>query len=483
MATGNPTFVVIGDFNNDGKPDLAVANGAASTATVSIMFGNGDGTFQPAIDTATNGATSLVAADFNGDGKLDLAVTGTAAGVKVLLGKGDGTFTTGYVSFSSAAGVLAADINGDGKLDIIFYGGAYLGIKLGNGDGTFRDDLQVNLQQVTARIAVVGDFNGDGRLDLVIITPPMGGRGGGSSTFMMFGMPDGSLGQPFLTNMIPGSGNTVTADFNGDGKLDTGGAGVPSSSSGASLGNGDGQFHFGANGFGERLLINCINCFAAVGDFDRNGAPDTVVANGQTVDVALNTGGHPPLLSSLFLFQPSATGALTIAQTVAGGRTLIGNAYLGGPAPVGGTVITLSSSDLSAFFPGGNTVTIPAGAQVAAFGISTTTVGVPTPVTITVSSGVATANSTFTLIPPFVFTSFSVDQTSLFGLLGFGVLGGNPVVGTVTFNNPAALKVPASVPVPRGATTETLTLGAWPVATDAPVIVSTSFQGLPSMQL
>jgi hypothetical protein len=114
----NPQAVVTGDFNGDGRLDLAVAN--SSSNTVSLLLGNAGGTFQAARNVATGiGPISVAVGDFNKDGKLDLA-TGNALDVSVLLGNGNGTFGTpsntslGMQEHSVAVG----DFNGDGKLDL-----------------------------------------------------------------------------------------------------------------------------------------------------------------------------------------------------------------------------------------------------------------------------------------------------------------------------------------------------------------------------
>jgi hypothetical protein len=137
-----PTGIAFGDFNGDGKLDLAITNNA--DATVSILLNNGDGTFQPQVAYAVSkGPLGVRVGDFNGDGKLDLAVANGSNGtVSVLLGNGDGTFRkqTTYSSASNPRSIVVGDFNGDGKLDIAATNSVsnQLSILLGNGDGTFQ---------------------------------------------------------------------------------------------------------------------------------------------------------------------------------------------------------------------------------------------------------------------------------------------------------------------------------------------------------
>src|ERR1039458_4015157 len=147
-----------GDFTGEGKTDIV-----ASTYTgVSVLLGNGDGTFAAAVNYPIGTIGNAVAvADFNGDGKADLAVSNTYYGLDVMLGNGDGTFgppVNLYTASTSVFGVVVADFNGDGKADLAAFDLNSVSVLLGNGDGTF--NAAVNYPAGQAAFAVVGDFNG-----------------------------------------------------------------------------------------------------------------------------------------------------------------------------------------------------------------------------------------------------------------------------------------------------------------------------------
>jgi hypothetical protein len=298
-AGSNPFAMAVGDFNGNGILDLAVANPA--DGTVDILLGNGNGTFQVPLSYAAGGnPVSVAVGDFNGDGFLDLAVANNVLSngtVSILLGNGDGTFQAATVlsAGNGANSVAVGDFNGDGKLDIVtttFVNLPRIGVIesdvrvfLGNGDGTFQAAQVYSDGIPQARSVAVGDFNGDGMADLAVANQD------GTVTILL-GNGDGSFGaaQTYATGL-----NAVSVsvrDFNRDGIPDL----VVSNQLGVSvlLGNGDGTFQsaqsYGAGG-------NPV--FVAVGDFNGDGYPDLAVANSVspgTVTVLLNVadwgGGH-----------------------------------------------------------------------------------------------------------------------------------------------------------------------------------------------
>ena len=134
----SPNVAIIGDFNRDGNPDLAIANDGISNG-IQIRLGNGTGNFPTGTFLpAERGVFGMVAADFNGDGNLDLAGIGNSNDLRVYNGNGAGGFApvTPYTS-SQANGIIAADFNLDGKPDLAVIGSALINIFLNNGAGSF----------------------------------------------------------------------------------------------------------------------------------------------------------------------------------------------------------------------------------------------------------------------------------------------------------------------------------------------------------
>jgi uncharacterized protein (DUF2141 family) len=263
--------VAVGDVNGDGKLDVVSLNGCVVCGTlpltgISVLLGNGDGTFQPAqLNPVGNVPLSSIAlADLNGDGKLDIAVGLSDADfsggfVGVLLGNGDGTFQP-LVTYSSGGTVpfrvAVGDINGDGKPDMLVANqcaqgycvgmdGA-IGVLFGNGDGTFQAAQSYDSGGGASFGMAVADVNGDGKLDIVVANCGCD-LSTVANTAVLLGNGDGTF-QPARTVSPPPNGlyALAVADVNADGKLDLlettcfdrqcdGGVAVL-------LGNGDGTF-------------------------------------------------------------------------------------------------------------------------------------------------------------------------------------------------------------------------------------------------
>jgi FG-GAP-like repeat len=285
-AGTSPQAVAVGDFNGDGKLDLAVTN----STNVGVLLGNGDGTFQPAVYYSVGSSPRAVAVgDFNGDGKLDLVVGNVTSGnVSVLLGNGDGTFqpALNYAADNAPYSVAVGDFNGDGKLDVAAAeagGSAIVSVFLGKGDGTFQPAVNYGVGQDPVSLAV-GDFNGDGNLDVAAAT-----QGGSDTVSVLLGKGDGTF-QPavnYAAGSIPSS--VVAGDFNGDGKLDLAVTNIFDDTVSVLLGNGDGTFQAPVN-----YDTGAYPWWVAVGDFNGDGKPDLAAANGNGNDVSilLNTTAY-----------------------------------------------------------------------------------------------------------------------------------------------------------------------------------------------
>ena len=238
ISTGplSPSALVTGDFGGDGRADLAVAGADPSgRGAVEVLLGAGDGTFRAAPPISTGGLTphALVTGDFNGDGRADLAVAGADPSgrgvVEVLLGTGDGTFRAAApISIStgplSPSALVTGDFGGDGRADLAVAGADPSGrgaveVLLGAGAGTFRAAPPISTGGLTPHALVTGDFNGDGRADLAVAGfSSSSGRG---AVEVLPGAGDGTFRapSPISTGLFSPSA-LATSDFNGDGRSD-----------------------------------------------------------------------------------------------------------------------------------------------------------------------------------------------------------------------------------------------------------------------
>lgn len=255
----NGTQLAVADVNKDKKPDIMVANfcetSDCTSGSVSVLLGNANGTFQPAVNYASGGigAGAVVTADVNGDGVLDLVVAncGSTAScnvtpppdgsVGVLLGNGDGTFQTAVTydaGSQTTTAVAVADVNGDGKPDLVTSncgpygctpepptgsGGQVVGVLLNNGDGTFRSAVSYDAA-ISPDSVVISDVNMDGKPDIVVGNwgSSVGGSDNAGSFSVLPGNGDGTF-QPAVSFLVYSFDEVVTiavADVNGDGKPD-----------------------------------------------------------------------------------------------------------------------------------------------------------------------------------------------------------------------------------------------------------------------
>ncbi len=340
----NPQAVVTGDFNNDGKLDLATAN--YGDGTVSVLLGDGGGGFGAARQVAVGtGPRTLAVADLNNDGRLDLAVVNTGSNdLSVLLGNGDGTFRPTFrtVVLADPQAVAAADFNADGHMDLVYTaygvngGWGSVDVLLGDGQGGFAAQHQYQVHTQTPGDVAVADLNADRRPDVVTVnggtvnvllgngdgtlsydwtasnfaagTYPVGG-GLAVGDFTSDGIPDVVTTSSYTgtVNVLPGlgdgrfaapiesfaayvTGDLAVADFDGDGNLDVVTVDGYSGSFALMSGRGNGTFTDSEEGGGGAAVV--------AGDFNRDGWADVVQTwNSNTVEILLNDGsgvGSPP---------------------------------------------------------------------------------------------------------------------------------------------------------------------------------------------
>jgi hypothetical protein len=280
--TGTFSSIAAGDFNNDGNIDLVTAN---EDSSVSVYLGNGDGTFQsPKTATTTQNCRFVAVGNFNVSKNLDIVVIDTPY-ISVLLGNGDGTFQAPIDnnSFVGPQWLAVGDFNNDHKLDVVvvgFFGGSQdIGVLMGNGDGTLQSSLTYPLRYTPANVAT-GDFNRDGNLDVVIGDEFQ-------DLTVLLGNGDGSF-QPGVTYSTTGSTGVpvVVDDLNLDGKLDLAIATASGRVGGVDVfwGNDDGTFQL------AEFFASGESGLPAVGDLNGDGLPDLVLANELAAVTMLNTG-------------------------------------------------------------------------------------------------------------------------------------------------------------------------------------------------
>ena len=286
-APFEPTSVVVGDFNGDGKQDLAVLS-AAGIGSVNIYLGNGDGTFQAArnypVAASASASRLLAIGDFNRDGIQDLVATNSSLNqVAVLLGNGDGSFNAPsyYTVGAKPWNVVVGDINQDGFLDLAVAadGSSSVTILQGNGDGTFKPAIYVNTGASQVGSVAIGDFNGDGFPDLATTSAP--------DNFVYVLLNKGtaipSFQAPVTYTMNTGPYYLTIGDFDRDGHPDIISANGASTSVGVLLNKGTGAF-----GAATYYPVGADSIFATVGDINGDDRVDISAVTSTGLSVLLS---------------------------------------------------------------------------------------------------------------------------------------------------------------------------------------------------
>ncbi|GEM_PF-687144 len=248
--------VSVGDVTGDGIPDIVTPNEFSSS--VSVLVGNGDGSFQTALNLATGSTpVSVSLGDVTGDGILDIAIANQDSNsVSVLAANGDGTFPTvqNFSVGSFPVSVSLGDVNGDGVLDVVTANltDNSVSVLTGNGDGTFQTEQNFVVGSSPVSVSL-GDVNSDGVLDAVTANTT------GNDVSVLTGNGDGTF--QTVRNFAVGSSpvSVSLGDLTGDGVLDIVTANFNSDNVSVLTGNGDG---------GYRLFPSQLGLYAQIGEED-----------------------------------------------------------------------------------------------------------------------------------------------------------------------------------------------------------------------
>jgi VCBS repeat protein/S-layer family protein len=352
FAVGNaPSDVTAADFNHDGNADLAVARAGSSPDNVSVVLGNGTGGFgPPTLMVAGTLPARVRVGDFNEDGHPDMVFSNVNSNnVSLFLGNGMGGFSppTNFPAGARPLGIRVGDFNEDGNLDIVVSNNvnpSTVSVLLGNGMGGFGPPTSYPSGQDTGPLDI-GDFNEDGNLDVALSS--------GSAIAVLLGNGSGGFGAPTEHPTGGVSSSIVVRDFTQDGHLDIASANVipPEVAVTVQAGN-------GAGGFAPPVIFPAgfLSSSIEAGDFNEDGGLDLAVSNSgdDNLSVLLNncqaaTTTTPTAISTVTLTStpvantatqtatPTGTVAVTSTATTSATQTITPTATSSTPAPVTST--------------------------------------------------------------------------------------------------------------------------------------------------
>ena len=457
------------DVDNNGNPDLVIGHQIACYTApcipariISVIKGNGDGTFQaPSHIDVTSGTSEIAVGDFNRDGNTDLALASDSSRVHILSGAGNGTFArqtltlvpTGNIGMDNTD-IDVADLNGDTFDDVVAamsLNGSKTVVLLGSGDGTFQPPHFIQEPNIRVpQYQAIADYNGDGRPDLALSL----GFGLNGLMEIRNGNGDGTFG-PLVLYLVPGAMSSiggqkvVAADFNADGKPDlaltwagasnglamlrntTGSTPPPTLGTPTLVSPASGAIVAQPVTLDWNTVTNAVSYEVQVDNASTVAAPFvttlTVTASQAVLSGlpaqqlwwrvrARNAAGVFGPFSSTRRFTPQgapATASLSAIAlspaSVTGGIASTGTVTLTAPAPAGGAVVSLSSNNSAAAVP--PSVTVAAGATSATFAAITAAVGATTPVTISATYAGVTRTTTLNLTAQGVGTTLTVTAT------------------------------------------------------------------------
>ncbi len=429
-----PKGMASADFNGDGKADIAVAN--VSSGNVSVLLGVGDGTFGSAVNYATGAMTAaayVTAADFDGDSKQDLAVTDqTANKVFIFTGDGTGAFTwsASYATGAFPQGIKAADFTGDGKADLAVAvdTGNTLTVFINNGDGTFASAVTYSAG-TNPELVSVGDFNEDGVKDLAVANFVS------ADVSIFIGNGDGTFDPAVNYSTATGAHGTAIADWNADGHQDVAVVNAGATNLTVRSGVGDGTF-----GSGTNFTVGNVPQDIAAADFNGDTKPDIAVVNqsDNNVSVLLNmtVGALDHFVFDAIPAQTVASGfTVTVTAKDVGGLTVTG---FTGTVDFTSTIGTVTPATSPSFSAGVLTTTI----SLASAGTGTVTA------TDHAGTGRTGTSTSFTVYP-------AATVSSVTSSLANGSYGTGQVVPIeIVFNTPVTV---SGIPVLYLNTTPTAT--------------------------